>query len=841
MIRAGSIIFKAPTGGSIANPGEVDHGPKPTAWRGQDHPLGLLRSELRELFMPTSGPGSTRWVIAGALLGLTAWGGSAGADNVILKDGNVIRGIVDKDNTLIFVSDSLKRTVFYNSKVARIEPDDGFQRLERFQLIQPLEVHGGVMPPAAVEIVTTPWDAKGRRGFQYKNNRSAKVAMQQAINDLSPHMTMFRGIDGFWKGQVATSEIPRAVILGLLAKVDQTNETERKRVVRFLIQSQWFDEARTAIDQLERDFPNLKETLSDVRRDVAESQARDTLIAAATARRALQPVASLRLLRSIANRDLSRDLLDETREAIRKDEDQEALDRGMADRLRDLADKLSEADRPTWKGRIAEVLFGIAQVPDVARTRLDPILRADAASASAPPEARLALALSSWVVGPEAAVDTLNGASARWQAREWTRNYLTGRFAPAPSPRDPKTKDAPKPPDDPAQVRADAVVALNLLEQTDKVALDTLDLIVARMLPPLDEPRDDTDRSITTHRVADDENPAPTEYAVLLPPEYQPLRSYPAVIVLHDGRGPRSAVEWVANEASKRGYIVVAPEYNTPAKGKGYHYSSEEHAAVQLSLRDARKRYAIDSNRVFLAGQLTGADMAWDFGLAHPDLFAGVVAVSGFPAKYAFKYKAQIDKVPLYVVLGELAPAARELIFDKYVRPLIEDVKDVTFVDYLKRGLEALPEEVPACFDWMAGRRRDPAPKSFDVATARDSDARFFGVIVQEIAPGRMITPEAADLLGNNIRPATIKLRSSVQGNLLNLTTSGINRLDVWLSPKLVDFKRKVEVRQSDKVLFKGLVKPDVAVMLEDLRSRGDRQQLYHAKITPNGPKPRGR
>ncbi len=774
------------------------------------------------------------------LILVAGWAARGRADTVILKDGTIYRGTVDKDNTLVFVSDSLKRIVFYSSKVAKIESDGGFGNLERFQLVQPLEVHAGVMPPVAVEITSTPWDAKGRRGFQYKNNRSNKVAMQQAINDISPHMTRYRGIDGFWVGQVATSEVPRSVILGLLAKVEQANENERLRVARFLIQAQWFDEAKAALEQLERDFPQLKDTLADVRRSVAESQARDALIDAATARRALQPAESLRILRSITNAELPKEILDEARDTIRKDEEQEALDRNMADRLRELLEKLSESDRPTWRGRTAEVLAAIARSPDVARTRLDPILKVDAASALATPEARFALAMSSWVVGPEAAVESLAGASALWQARQWTRNYLVGRVE--QPRRDPKSKaEPPKAADDPSKVRADALAGLNALQQSDNLGLDTLDLIVARMAPPLDEDRGEDGRSITTHRVLDDENPIPTEYAVLLPPEYQPLRSYPTIIALHDGRGPRSAVEWVASEAARRGYIVVAPEYNSPSKGRGYRYSAEEHAAVQLSLRDARKRYAIDSNRVFLAGQLTGADMAWDFGLAHPDLLAGVVVVSGFPAKYDYKYKPQIEKVPLYVVLGDLAPAAREVVFDQYVRPLIEDVKDVTYVDYLKRGLEPLPEEVPAFFDWMAPRRRDPAPKSFEAATARDTDARFFGVIVQEIAPGRSTTPEAADPLGKNIRPATIRLRTSTVGNLLNLTTSGINRLDVWVSPKLIDFKRKLEIRQNERVVYKGLVKPDFAVMLEDLRVRGDRQQLYHWKVSSGGAKPRGR
>ena len=58
-----------------------------------------------------------------------------------------------------------------------------------------------------------------------------------------------------------------------------------------------------------------------------------------------------------------------------------------------------------------------------------------------------------------------------------------------------------------------------------------------------------------------------------------------------------------------------------------------------------------------------------------------------------------------------MAPAARELVFDQFVKPLILDVKDVTYVDYLKRGLEELPEEVPGFFDWMDRHKRDPSPR----------------------------------------------------------------------------------------------------------------------------------
>ena len=79
----------------------------------------------------------------------------------------------------------------------------------------------------------------------------------------------------------------------------------------------------------------------------------------------------------------------------------------------------------------------------------------------------------------------------------------------------------------------------------------------------------------------------------------------PRVIVLHSGEGPTKALDQWEAEAARRGYILIAPEYSVPGKPAEYRYTTSEHAAVELALRDARKRYAIDSDRVFVAGQLS--------------------------------------------------------------------------------------------------------------------------------------------------------------------------------------------------------------------------------------------
>ncbi len=119
---------------------------------------------------------------------------------------------------------------------------------------------------------------------------------------------------------------------------------------------------------------------------------------------------------------------------------------------------------------------------------------------------------------------------------------------------------------------------------------------------------------------------------------------------MHSGKGPDSAIDEFGEEAARRGYILIAPEYTIPGEPPDYHYTPSEQAAAQLALRDARKRYSIDSDRIFVAGQLMGANMAWDLALSHPDLFAGAVVISGLPAKYVPRYLPHHERMPLFFV-----------------------------------------------------------------------------------------------------------------------------------------------------------------------------------------------
>ena len=741
-------------------------------------------------------------------------------DTVILKNGVIYRGTVDKDNTIVWVYDGLKRVIIRDSKIAKIDTDTAPVNPETFDIEQPLTVHAGSMPKEVISVTASPWNDRGRRPFSYEGSRQGRVIrMEQAINKLGPQLVKIRGVDGFWQGQLATSQVPRAIVLGILAKVEQKNQKERIRVARFLIQANWFTDARAELTKILKDFPEdleLRERVSATRDSVVQLEAAETRASIDRLRKAQQYKEAAGLLKTFPEKDVAAEMIAQVEELRRADVARAGADTALADDLRVLSEKLPSKTRVAWKKPIIETLKALKEAPETVRDRFLAWqkVRDDTAKS---PEIMFALAMSGYVIGPDAAVEDLSVALTLWTMRDQVQMYLASRDEPAREALLTSLNSTSLPTDE----------ALPILVKK----VDVVTRLIQRMVPPLNDDST-TDGKPKIHRVGDDENAAPTEYTVTLPPEYHPLRSYPAVVALHDGKGPAGAITWWSTEAAKRGYIVIAPEYRLSSQETEYKYSSSEHAAVELALRDAKKRYAVDSDRVFLGGQLVGANMAWDLGLAHPDLFAGVVVISGLPFKYVNRYHFNTELTHLYVAIGDLAPAANEVVFNQILKPMIMKAWDITYLEYLKRGLEDLPEEAPAVFDWMDRRRREPSPKSFKAVTARECDNRFFGVVVREFQKGRTTAPEAVDPFGKNLNPATIEMKVSAASNLLTFKTNGVPRFDVWVSPKLIDFKRKMEVKVNNISWYKGMTKPDIGQLLEDVRIRADRQQIYWMKLT---------
>jgi len=326
------------------------------------------------------------------------------------------------------------------------------------------------------------------------------------------------------------------------------------------------------------------------------------------------------------------------------------------------------------------------------------------------------------------------------------------------------------------------------------------------------------------------------EYHVQLPPEYDPYRRYPVVITLNGaGTTPLQQIDWWAGayspdaktrfgQGTRHGYIVVAPKWLREHQRK-YEFTAREHAAVLYTLRDVCKRFAVDTDKVFLSGHSIGGDAAWDIGLAHPDLWAGVMPIVATADKYVNRYWENAAMVPLYFVSGEKDGNKLQVNASEWDRYLTKLGWDVTIVQYQGRGHEHFHDEIQRLFDWMNLHKRDFFPREFKAVSMRPWDNFFWWIEVGTLPSQSMVMPIEYPP-GRGVFPAQIE-GTITATNGVRVQAAG-SRITAYLSPEMVNFSDRVSATINGKKLAN--IQPDVTVLLEDVRTRGDRLHPFWAK-----------
>jgi predicted esterase len=431
-------------------------------------------------------------------------------------------------------------------------------------------------------------------------------------------------------------------------------------------------------------------------------------------------------------------------------------------------------------------------------------------------EEKFSLAASGWLLGSNAASTNLAVTLSLYQVRDLVRAYLN----------------------EPSRNKRDDL--LRQLESLEGASPKQIAQILAHMKPPAETPSPEGGPpGLYALEVPGLDKQPDITYYVQLPPEYDPYRRYPTVVTLNGaGSSALQQIDWWAGaagdhgqrqgQATRHGYIVVSVEWSKSGQ-RQYGYSAPEHYAVLASLRDACRRFSVDTDRVFLSGHSMGGDAAWDIGLAHPDLWAGVIPIVAVSDHYCAHYCDNAKLLPFYIVAGEkdgdkTKRNARDL--DRYMLARY----NVTLSEYQGRGHENFSDEIQRLFDWMGRFKRDFFPKEFKVSAMRTWDNFFWWVEVAEFPPRSVVEP--SDWPPNSGYRA-MKVEGKINGNNL-FVTSGADKVAVYLSPEIVDFSKPIIVRSNGKTLNAGqgrLVDPSREVLLEDARTRADRLHPFWAKV----------
>ena len=610
----------------------------------------------------------------------------------------------------------------------------------------------------------TPFDEFGRRRLTIETQKGP-LQVIQGITQIEPDHVVVEGLNCQWKTGISLKAIPFATIDGLLRKQVKANEPAgRLGLVGFYRQAGYFEEAFQELSAIASEFPAQQARCEVARAELVDQWGREILRELGRRRTAAQHQLAEEFAKTLSMQPLGGAVLDDVRKFVADYEQaRQAIEKAknlLIDGQAKLKDaKLVERLQPL-RSEINEQL-DFETLP-----RLDAFLKSEG-DTQLTADQHLALAYSGWVVGAANAVTDLDQALRYWDARFTMLEYT----------------------------RADTPQAwqehLQQLRQVEGVGPKIVMQLASQLPPPLDasgivpaEP----------HRVlATPEGHTPeVAYSVMLPPEYSPHHSYPLLIALRSrGRTNENLLRWWGGQADapgpamKRGYIVIAPEY-TDEKQAEYTYSVTAHQAVIASLRDARRRFSVDSDRVFLAGHGMGADAAFDLGMSHPDEFAGVIPIGGDCKLYPERTFENGHYTSWYVVgrgFGNY-DAAEQRNFGVFDKIFTRGARfDFMFVSYLGRGLDGYVEEIPKVFDWMDLHRRPAPPTNLKLETLRKTDNRHFWVTAIDL-PWTTVLP-----LPPGAAPGGSKMTIDAHVNVGNIMAikSPAKKYVVRFLPNLID------------------------------------------------------
>jgi predicted esterase len=773
-------------------------------------------------------PPHNPWIAVLCAAGWLALSAAGQASEVLMKDGRILKGKLgdlvglgdlpvmadtgDKVKQIVFLDDDLRRTFVPRRQIAEVVPDRAGQVDEKFNVSKRALRNGAMIKSVGPLIKVQPFDEFGRR-IVTMNTVKGPLDVIQVITEITPEWTKVEGVNFTWDMRIATSSIPRDVLHKILLKqINLQNIEHRKKIARFYLQSERYEEAREALEsilkefQQDRQFTVIQQQLAPSIRSLRQLSAQKLLSELKLRRAAGQHQFVQKLLNEFPSDDVPGEILQAVREMI---QEYEALEARRAKVIKDFDGLLLQMKDTAMRNSLAPIRKELAAELSIDTLGRMAAFLQNVEDAQMPAEDRLSLAISGWLLGPDAATPKLSLAVAAYRVRELARKYLNEAIKMS------RVKWA-------SSIRAEDATAAMMAN------------LLAQMKPPLEMPRPVSDQTPGYYKleVAAMTGEPPVTYYLQLPPEYNPHRRYPMIVTLHGGgTTAEQQVDWWAGawargarsgQAARHGYIVLSPEWSTENQ-KEYNYSAHEHAAVLASVRDACRRFAIDNDRMFLTGHSMGGDAAWDMGLAHPDLWAGVIPVSADSQKYCTFYWENARNLPFYVVLGELDGAklsknARDL--DRYMK----HGYNITVVEYLGRGHEHFYDEMLRLFDWMGRFHRDFFPREFKCTTMRPWDSFFWWMEADGLPPGagtKGVRVEGTLMANNNISLRT-----------------GTNQVTVWLAPQMVDFQAHIAVVVNGRRIngSEPYVKPSVDTLLEDVRTRGDRQHPFWAKIeAPTG------
>ena len=133
-------------------------------------------------------------------------------------------------------------------------------------------------------------------------------------------------------------------------------------------------------------------------------------------------------------------------------------------------------------------------------------------------------------------------------------------------------------------------------------------------------------------------------YIVVEPDDFDPERPYPLVVLLHGFGASMRDLVGLSPSIDRSGYLYIFPNapiemtigygmmgyaWTTIGPGSSPDEAARAEAMLEALVEEVGQRYGVGEGRMVLGGFSQGGMMTYRYGMPNPELFAGLVVLSG--------------------------------------------------------------------------------------------------------------------------------------------------------------------------------------------------------------------
>lgn len=360
-------------------------------------------------------------------------------------------------------------------------------------------------------------------------------------------------------------------------------------------------------------------------------------------------------------------------------------------------------------------------------------------------------------------------------------------------------------------------------------------------------------------------------FRVTVPENYDQLKRYPAILILHGATGLGSfeyAKRKVKNVEEERELGISAfKDYATKEKyviieafsdnKKGFNWlllkdnKNNALSVIDKFLRNLKSIVNIDDTKLYVAGHSDGSDGAWAFLSKKPNLFCSALIYNSMCIVfYSPIYLKNLVNRKFYVVHSDLDDI-RPIQQTRDIIKLLKNIKvNLNYKEYLgyRHGDSHIKKDMPLGFNYLKNVKRNPFGREIYWETSDLYYNECDWIKINELALNNLkakwhqdYNVKTYDKIKKNYMISDYYLlepsgaiKASFSNNLFTIETSRVKRFEIFISPKMINLNNPVVVKLNNKVVYEKKATYNKEFLISNFRNTRDKQALWINKIQIN-------